>query len=86
MNVKLREEAKAKALAMAAKLSDEALCIAWMVTEQATISEEVAIMRGWMLDEFNERLGDDLFDEWLTAVDENGDSPNPLLFFARKGD
>ncbi|MGW2725631.1 hypothetical protein [Streptomyces sp. NPDC001492] len=76
---------RAKGLEMTAKLTDEALCIAWMVTEGQPVTEELAITRGWMLDVLNERLGDDLFDEWLVAVDDNGDTLNPLAFLERKG-
>lgn len=85
MSIKSRgEQAKVKALDMLANLTDEALCLAWMATEGATATEELAITRGWMLDVLNERLGDDLFDEWLFTVDENGNTPNPLAFFERK--
>lgn len=73
------EQLRAKGAAMAAKLTDEALCLAWMGTEGKPVTQELAIMRGWIMDELNERLGDDLFDEWLMAGD------NPLTFFARKG-
>lgn len=82
MNVELREQADAKVAAMAAKLSDEALCLAWMATEGKPATEELAITRGWIMAELNKRLGDDLFDEWLMA---DGDAPNPLAFFESKG-
>lgn len=80
----IREQAKAKAAAMTANLSDEALCIAWMATETQPVTEELAITRGWMLDELHKRLGDDLFDEWLVDVDENGKGVDPLSFFERR--
>lgn len=86
MDIKSRgEQAKAKALDMLANLTDEALCIAWMATEGAIATEELAITRGWMLDELHKRLGDDLFDEWLMAVDDSGETLNPLAFFECKG-
>lgn len=85
MDVKAREQATTEVLAMASRLSDEALCLAWMATEGKPAAQELALVRGWLLDELNERLGDDLFDEWLMAFDENGDALNPLSFFARKG-
>lgn len=78
------EQETANVLAMAASLSCEALCLAWMATEGKPATRELAIVRGWLMDELNARLGDDLFDEWLTAVDGNGDSLNPLSFFERK--
>jgi len=84
MNARVYERATMAAAAMAANLSDEALCFAWMGTEGKPGTKELAIVRGWVMDELNRRLGDDLFDEWLVAVDENGNSLNPLDFFDRK--
>lgn len=83
MNVKTREQAEANIAAAAANLSDEALCIAWIATEGKPVTQEVAIVRGWLMDELNVRLGDDLFDEWLMGGDENGDILNPMPFFER---
>lgn len=77
------EQATAKVLAMAARLTDEALCLAWMATEGKPVTEELAMVRGWLMDVLNERLGDDLFDEWLTAVDDEGNGVNPLAYFTR---
>jgi hypothetical protein len=77
-----REQAEAKVAAMAAKLTDEALCLAWMGTEGKPVTKELAIVRGWIMDQLNRRLGDDLFDEWLIATDENGNGVNPLAFLA----
>jgi hypothetical protein len=85
MNVKSREQAETAVQEMAAELTNEALCLAWLVTEGKPATRELAIVRGWIMDELHRRLGDDLFDEWLMAVDENGDSLNPLAFFERKG-
>ena len=68
--------------AMGRQLSDEALCLAWMLTESKAVTQELAIVRGWLMDELHERLGDDLFDEWLMAVDGNGDGVNPLVYLA----
>jgi hypothetical protein len=82
MDVKMREQATVKVRAMSAKLSDEALCLAWMATEGKPVTQELAIVRGWIMDELNERLGDDQFDEWLMA---DGDAPNPLAFFENMG-
>lgn len=79
MSVTTREQGTTKVAAMAAKLSDEALSLAWMGTEDKPVTQELAIVRGWMMDELHARLGDDLFDEWL-AGDENGGTLNPLAF------
>jgi hypothetical protein len=73
----VREQAEAKVRAMAAKLSTEVLCLAWMATEGKPGTQELALTRGWIMDELNRRLGDDLFDEWLIS-DEN-----PLAYFAK---
>ncbi|WP_329474227.1 hypothetical protein OIE75_41300 (plasmid) [Streptomyces sp. NBC_01723] len=82
MNVESREQAETAVRAMAANLTDEALRFAWMGTEGKPVTQELAIVRGWIMDELNARLGDDLFDEWL-AGDDNGDTVNPLAFFNR---
>lgn len=84
MDAKTREQLKAEGLALAASLNDESLCIAWTITESATVTEELALTRGWLLDELHKRLGDDLFDEWLVAVDDNGKGLDPLSFFERR--
>lgn len=81
MNAMIREQGTAKVRAMAANLTDEALCLAWLATEGKPATRELAITRGWLMDELNTRLGDDLFDEWLMA-DEDG--LNPLAYFATK--
>ncbi|MEH0627769.1 hypothetical protein [Streptomyces stelliscabiei] len=82
MNAKtVSEQAEAKVAAMAANLTDEALSLAWMATEGKPATKELAMVRGWVMDELHRRLGDDLFDEWLIAVDDNGDGVNPLAYF-----
>lgn len=83
MSVTTREQGTTEVAEMAAKLSDEALCLAWMGTESKPVTQELALVRGWMMDELHARLGDDLFDEWLMAVDENGNGVNPLAYFAK---
>lgn len=81
MNATVREQAETAVQAMAAELTDEALCLAWMGTEGKPATKELAIVRGWIMNELNVRLGDDLFDEWL-AGDEDGNGVNPLAFLA----
>lgn len=81
MTSAVREQAETKVAAMASKLSDEALCLAWAATESKPATRELALVRGWLMDELNARLGDDLFDEWLMA-DEDG--VNPLAYFTTK--
>lgn len=82
MSSKVREQATAKIQEMAANLTDEALCLAWMATEDKPATQELALVRGWLMDELNKRLGDDAFDEWLIALDDNGNGINPLAYFA----
>ena len=85
MDTTMREQADTKVQAMTAKLSDEALRLAWMATEGKPATKELALVRGWMMDEMHERLGDDLFDEWLVDADQNGNGVNPLAYFGSKG-
>lgn len=82
MNTTVREQANAKVAERSAKLSDEALCLAWMGTEGKPVTQELALVRGWLMDELNKRLGDDLFDEWLVDVDDSGNGVNPLPYLA----
>lgn len=81
MNVKVHEQGTSKVREMSAKLSDEALCLAWMAAEGKPVTKELALVRGWIMDELNARLGDDLFDEWLMATDADGNGVNPLAYF-----
>ncbi|GAB1326907.1 hypothetical protein [Streptomyces sennicomposti] len=82
MNTMTREQADSTVQTMAAQLSDEALCLAWAATEGKPVTKELAIVRGWIMDELNRRLGDDAFDEWLMATDEDGNGVSPLAYFA----
>ncbi|MEU1044014.1 hypothetical protein ABZ400_02505 [Streptomyces sp. NPDC005897] len=84
MSTTVREQAEAKVAEMSAKLTDEALCLAWMATEGKAATQELALVRGWLMDELNRRLGDDLFDQWLVDVDDNG-GVNPLAYLALAG-
>lgn len=82
MNTTVREAGVAEVAEMAAKLTDEALCLAWMGTEGKPVTQESALVRGWIMGELNKRLGDDLFDEWLMDVDNDGKGVNPLAYLA----
>lgn len=95
MDIEARDRAKAKVQAMAAKLTDEALCIAWMATETQPVTEELAITRGWIMDELERRmnaldkrdaksaysLGQSVsrFDRWLFADCEGANNPASYL-------
>lgn len=76
------EPAQANVAEMAAALSDEALCLAWMATEGKPATQELALVRGWIMADLNKRLGDDLFDEWLMT---DSDTPDLPAFFDRAG-
>lgn len=82
MNVKMRKQAQDKVAATSAKLTDEALCLAWMATEGKPVTHELAIVRGWIMDELSKRLGYDLFDQWLMDIDGDGNGVNPLAYLA----
>lgn len=95
MDAKMREQAKTRALAMLAKLTNEALCIAWMATETQAVTEELAITRGWLMDELERRmnaidarnakspysLGQSVsrFDRWLFTDCEGPNNPANYL-------
>ena len=95
MDIEAREQAKAKVQAMAAKLTTEALCLAWMATEMQPATEELAITRGWIMDELERRmnaldtrdaksaysLGQSVsrFDRWLFADCEGANNPASYL-------
>jgi len=81
-----REQAAAEVRAAAAKLTDEALALSWMATEGVPAAKEAATVRGWIMDELHARLGDDSFDQWLVAVDDNGVGVDPLPFLQNKAD
>ncbi|MDI3390037.1 hypothetical protein QIS99_28160 [Streptomyces sp. B-S-A8] len=86
MHVESREQAETRVRRMATGLNSEAaLCMAWMATEGRGGTQEVALVRGWIMDEFQARLGDDLFDEWLMTVDADGNSLDRLAFFEQAG-
>jgi hypothetical protein len=57
--------------------SDELLATAWLLTETMPMSEELAMTRGWLIDELEQRMGPDLFDAWLWT---DGDAVDPLPF------
>ncbi|MFD3815065.1 hypothetical protein ACFWRZ_08355 [Streptomyces rubiginosohelvolus] len=82
MNATVREQAEMKVAKLAGKLTNDGLCLAWMATEGKPATQELALVRGWLMDELNNRLGDDLFDEWLMDVDDNGHGVNPLAYLA----
>jgi hypothetical protein len=82
MNATVRKQAETAVQTTAAKLTDEALCLAWMGTEGKAATQELALVRGWLMDELNVRLGDDLFDQWLMDVDDDGQGVNPLAYLA----
>ncbi|MGW3196314.1 hypothetical protein ACWDBD_17345 [Streptomyces sp. NPDC001118] len=91
----MREQAKAKAAAMAAKLTDEALCLAWMATETQPVTQELALVRDWIMDELERRMnaldkrdaksaysfGQSVsrFDRWLFTDCEGANDPASYL-------
>lgn len=73
----------AKIREMAAELTDEALSLAWMTAEVADYTPEIGLLRTWLQDELFDRLGEDLFDEWVVDFDENDHGANPMKYFTR---
>lgn len=61
------------------RLTDENLSVTWLLTEAMPMSEELAMTRGWLLDELETRMGDEKFDVWVRA---DGDGVDPLPFLA----
>lgn len=91
----VRELAEAKVQAMAATLTDEALRLAWMATETEPVTEELALTRGWLMDELERRMnaldardakstysfGQSVsrFDRWLFTDCEGANDPASYL-------
>lgn len=61
--------------------TDKALAGTWVETETTSSvhgSTPTALVRGWVMDEIESRIGADLFDEWLSA-----NTPDPAPYLAR---
>lgn len=58
MRAKTPEGKRLEAIARerVAALSDEALSVQWLLTETMPMSEELAMTRGWLMDELEERM------------------------------
>jgi hypothetical protein len=61
------------------RLTDGALATAWLLTEAMPMSEELAMTRGWLIDELEQRMSPEKFDAWVWT---DGDAVNPLPFLA----
>lgn len=59
--------------------SDEELSVQWLFTETMPVSEELATVRGWLIDELEKRMGPERFDAWLWT---GGDAVDPAPFLA----
>jgi hypothetical protein len=95
MDNKTRKQAEAKARGMVAELTDDALRLAWMATETQPVTEELAITRGWIMDELERRMnaldardaksaysfGQSVsrFDRWLFTDCEGANDPASYL-------
>jgi hypothetical protein len=73
----------AKIREMASELTDEALSLTWMTTETATYTPEIGLLRSWLQEELFDRLGEDLFDEWVVDFDENDRGADPMKYFTQ---
>lgn len=95
MNAKTAEGQRLEAIAREriSRLSDGALSVQWLLTEAMPISEELAMTRGWLMDELEKRMDDrdnrdakspyflgqseSRFDRWLWT---DGDAVDPTPF------
>jgi hypothetical protein len=59
------------------RLTDEKLSVTWLLTEAMPMSEELAMTRGWLMDELETRMGVEKFDRWIWT---DGDAVDPLPF------
>lgn len=97
MNVQERAiQSEQIARASIGRLSNERLAETWMLTNGQPAERKVTILRGWLLDELEARMGcvataweglfpnemqRDRFDEWLTADSAPGsDYVSPLAY------
>lgn len=79
MRAKTTEGQRLEEMARAAisRKTDELLSTAWLLTEAMPMSEELAVTRGWLMDELEKRMGEEKFDTWLWT---DGDAVDPLPF------
>lgn len=79
LRAKTAEGRRLEALAREAvsRLSNEKLSMTWLLTEAMPMSEELAMTRGWLMDELETRMDADKFDAWLWT---DGDAVNPLPY------
>ena len=61
------------------RLTDESLSVQWLLTETMPMSEELAMTRGWIMDELEKRMTPEQFDAWVFT---DGDAVDPLPFLA----
>lgn len=61
------------------KLTNEVLSVTWLATEATPMNLELAVVRGWIADELEARMGPDKFDAWVFA---NSDVVDPLPYLA----
>lgn len=66
------------------QVTDEKLATTWLLTGALPMSEELAITRGWLIDELEARMDSHVFNEWLYA-DEDSVDPLPFLKGERQG-
>lgn len=70
-----REQATAKARQLTRSRSLEQLITDFELTNELAITEDVATVRGWLLDELQDR-NKEAFDEWLNSWEDS-----PRQFF-----
>lgn len=76
-----REQACEKARAAMATRTMEQLLLSWELTEAMPLSQEVAITRGWLMEEF-ERHDPAAFDRWMdNDYDQHPEKDTPRAWF-----
>lgn len=81
MRAKTPEGQRLEAIARGriAALSDGELSVQWLLTEAMPMSEELAMTRGWLMNELETRMTPEQFDAWVFT---DGDAVDPAPFLA----
>lgn len=63
---------KNKAMELIAKQTDKQLIEQWILIDSKPMSQEVATVRGWLMDEIEKRFPEE-FDLWMECCEEDDD-------------
>lgn len=62
-------------------LSNDMLVFVWLETGQQPSSRELALVRGWLIDELETRMSEADFDRWIYG-ESDGTQVSPAAFLA----